>query len=83
MSNQNCRDLLSQLSDYVDGDLEVELCAQIEQHMAGCDNCRIMIDTLRKTIFLYKTQPQANVPERVHEELIKVLDLDKLLGYGM
>lgn len=82
MGNQNCRDLLGQLSDYIDGELEEELCAQIEQHMAGCDNCRIMIDTLRKTIILYKTQPQANVPDRVHEELVKMLDLDKRQGYG-
>jgi len=74
MSNPKCRDFLGQLSDYIDGELEEELCAQIEQHIAGCDNCRIMIDTLRKTIILYKTQPQANVPDRVHEALIKVLE---------
>lgn len=78
MDEKHCKELLGQLSAYIDGELEAELCAQIEQHMAGCENCRIMVDTLRRTIILYKTQPRADVPARVHQELVKVLELDRI-----
>ena len=40
-----CRELLKDLSDYVDGDLDETLCLEIEQHMAECDNCRVVVDT--------------------------------------
>ncbi len=82
MNEKRCKELLGQLSDYIDGELGAELCAEIERHLSGCDNCRVVVDTLRKTIILYKTQPRADVPDRVHEELIKVLDLDRLQGFG-
>ena len=48
-----CKEMLGSLSDYIDGDLEAQLCAEIEQHMAGCGNCRLVVDTLNKTVSLY------------------------------
>lgn len=53
-----CKALLVQIGDYIDGELEAELCAQLEQHLANCDNCRIMVDTTRKTVLLYRRQSQ-------------------------
>ena len=74
---ENCRDLLTSLSDYVDGDLQSELCAEIEQHMGDCENCRIVVDTLRKTIYLYHTTSvPPNVPDDVRQRLFHRLDLD-------
>jgi len=32
----NCRDWLGSLSDFVDGELQDALCAEIERHMADC-----------------------------------------------
>lgn len=49
-----CQALLSRLGDYIDGELEAALCAQIEQHLAGCNDCRVLVDTTRKTIRLYR-----------------------------
>lgn len=34
-----CRDVLAELSDYVDGDLPPARVTQIETHLAGCDWC--------------------------------------------
>lgn len=78
--NEHCRELLSSLSDYLNGELEQELCAKIERHMSGCENCRIVVDTLRKTIYLYKVNAEPpEVPETVRERLYRRLDLDDLL----
>ena len=50
---QRCREVLGQLNDYVDGALAAGLCRELEQHLAGCPNCQVVVDTLRQTIALY------------------------------
>lgn len=72
-----CRELLGQLSEYIDGELEDALCAELEAHLAGCTNCRVMVDTLRKTITLYHAQAPAELPSDVEERLYKVLKLEE------
>jgi len=72
-----CRELLDQLSEYVDGELEAALCAELEAHLATCTNCRVMVDTLRRTIVLYRTQAPADLPEEVEARLYQVLNLEK------
>lgn len=74
-----CRELLGNLSLYIDGEAEQALCDEIEAHMAECDNCRIMVDTLRKTITLYRAAPAEPLPDEVEERLYKRLDIDALL----
>lgn len=78
-----CENLLGSLSDYVDGSLREELCREIEEHMAGCENCRVVVDTLKKTVFLYHSSAGAeSVPAEVRERLYRALDLDDLLRRG-
>ena len=79
--HEECRQLLDSLSDYVDGDLQQELCDEIELHMKDCDNCRIVVDTLSKTISLYQTSSDpAIVPEEVRQRLYHRLDLDEFFN---
>jgi anti-sigma factor RsiW len=80
MDKQECQHLLGQLSDYVDGELERTMCEEIERHLAGCQNCRVVVDTLSKTVALYQTQGQTPVPGDVEERLYKVLDLECLIS---
>ena len=76
VNRQECQHLLGQLSDYVDGELEQTMCEEIEHHLADCQNCRIVVDTLSKTVALYQTQGQTLVPGEVEERLYKVLNLE-------
>jgi len=78
MDKHECQHLLGQLSDYVDGELEQAMCEEIERHLAGCQNCRIVVDTLSKTVRLYHTHGQDLVPGDVQERLFKVLNLENL-----
>lgn len=80
MSHEQCRYLLGSLSDYIDGALEESVCREIEQHLAGCENCRVVIDTLRKTVSLYHEEAQQETaPEGVHRRLFKRLNLDDFI----
>ena len=75
-----CRYLLGSLSEYIDETLEDELCAEIERHLAECENCRVVVDTLRKTIsIVHTTNCAPTMPEDVRERLLKRLDLDEYL----
>jgi anti-sigma factor RsiW len=71
-----CRQYLDSLSDYVDGDLGDELCREIEAHMAECENCRVVVNTLAKTVTLYHQLPAPEMPDVVKERLYKVLNLE-------
>ncbi len=83
MSKHNhvtCPDLLKDLSAYLDGELEETLCAEIEQHMNECENCRVVVDTMRKTVLLYQALPSEPLPDDVEERLFRRLELTDYLS---
>lgn len=73
----NCRGLIQEISAYLDGELGPELLADIEIHLERCKDCRLIVDTTRKTIEIYySTQPvplPTDVRERLHQALAKRL----------
>lgn len=76
----NCATFLEELSDYVDGVLGEALCREIERHIADCADCRVVVDTLKKTIYLYhETSVQAVIPTDVRERLFHRLDLEDFI----
>ncbi len=75
-----CKQMLGSLSEYIDGELQAELCAQLEEHIKDCDNCRIVVDTLKKTVELYEhANPTAALPHDVRERLFLKLELEGYL----
>ena len=81
--HSKCRSLLGYLSDYVDGDLSQDLCEEIENHLVECQDCHVVVDTLRKTISLYHAAAaeQAEVPAVVRERLFRTLNLDDYIRH--
>ncbi len=77
--HKNCKELLGSLSEYIDDELPVELCQEIEKHLEGCENCRIVLNTTRRTIDLVRAPANENVPVDVRERLFKRLNLDDYL----
>jgi anti-sigma factor RsiW len=79
MNEKNCKSLLGSLSDYVDGTAKEEFCQELERHLSDCENCRIVVDTLKKTVHLYHSNTDTALPVSVRERLFKSLDLDDYL----
>ncbi len=76
----NCEALLGSLSEYIDGELGPELCQEIEKHLAGCDNCRVVLNTTKRTIDLVQAPAEkTDLPDDVRERLFKRLNLDDYL----
>lgn len=75
---EDCRRFLAALGDYIDGVLDEALCRELERHMAECQNCRVVVDTMRKMIYLYQADAnETGVPGDVKERLFARLALDK------
>lgn len=75
--NLKCRDILTNLNDYIDGDLDRKLCQDIEAHIESCSDCQIVVNTLKKTIKLYQiTGQETALPEDVRKRLYARLNLD-------
>ena len=73
----NCPDILQNLNDYIDGELDQKICADIEAHIHACPTCQIVVNTLKKTIQLYQMSGQeTELPEDVRQRLFARLDLD-------
>jgi anti-sigma factor RsiW len=68
--------MLDQLSSYIDGELEAALCAELEAHLDGCPDCRVMVDTMRKTIILYRAHASGELPADAKDRLYRVLKID-------
>lgn len=76
----NCDKFLDSISEYVDGVLSDALCLELERHMADCEDCRVFVDTFKKTIYLYhKTAAPTEIPVDVRERLFHSLELDDFI----
>jgi len=73
----NCRGIVKELSNYLDEALDSTLRASIEKHLEHCEDCRVVVDTTKKTIQIYCNSEPAPLPEdtrnRLHEALAKRL----------
>lgn len=82
MAHKNCKHLLGSLSEYIDGSLGDEICAEIEKHLADCENCRVVVDSLKKTVYLYHLSAEdPKVPDGVRNRLLQRLDLKDLIDH--
>ena len=81
---RECKQLLGSLSEYIDGALQAELCSRIEEHLKDCEDCRIVVNTLRKTVELYEQQEPSDddLPDAVRERLFLKLELTDYLKKG-
>lgn len=68
-----CEELLKYLSDYIDQDLEEELTIGAQEHLATCQNCRVVLDTTKQTIFLFRQQGKRAIPAARRQHLFNQL----------
>jgi anti-sigma factor RsiW len=59
------------LSDYIDGEVSLELRHELERHLAECRTCQVLYDTTRKTLHIVTNAGSFEIPEVVSEQLVK------------
>jgi predicted anti-sigma-YlaC factor YlaD len=80
MEHIGCSELLKSIGDYLDGDIAPEICAELEEHIKSCEKCKVVVDTMKKTIYLYHEHSEINcIPGDVKEKLFQKLELKDYL----
>jgi hypothetical protein len=46
----SCADFITEISNYLEGDIVDEVRAQLEQHLSHCQTCTVLVDSTRKTL---------------------------------
>ena len=69
----NCKKVILELSSYLDGILDSSMRTDLEQHLSGCTDCRIVVDTCRKTIQIFCNSEPVPLPEDVRGRLHSAL----------
>jgi RNA polymerase sigma-70 factor (ECF subfamily) len=64
-SDPTCPDVLTLVSQHLEGDLDPGVCAAMEAHLAHCLHCRGTCESLKRTLALCRQLPTPEVPEPV------------------
>jgi anti-sigma factor RsiW len=83
MTPDECQEVFSRLSEYLDRDLPADLCDRIDAHIRDCPPCVQFVESLRKSTelcreFLARESP-GPLPEAMRKELLEAY---QSLGLG-
>jgi anti-sigma factor RsiW len=65
----NCKKVILELTSYLDGVLDASVRIDLEQHLSQCSDCRVVVDTTRKTIQIFCNSEPVPLPEDVRKRL--------------
>lgn len=63
----------SLLSDYIDKELDRDLREEINEMLCEDSSCEHLMNTLLKTVDMYRGMEMLEVPEETHEELLLII----------
>jgi len=68
-----CSRFVAGLNDYLDDALDARVRSRFERHVAHCARCRIVSETTRKTVELYRLFDACDVPPALESRLMAAL----------
>jgi anti-sigma factor RsiW len=69
-----CQELVTRLSDYIDGALDSALVDEVERHVATCHGCHVVLDTTQCTILLARAARTTALAEDRKRQLLAKLE---------
>jgi predicted anti-sigma-YlaC factor YlaD len=73
--SHHCRRMVSVFSDYLDRDMRESVCRKVDEHLKDCPECKVYLDTLNRTITLYRDLGDVAVPGPVQRRLFATIRL--------
>ena len=71
-----CEEVWVEVSNYLDGQVELGLRSDIEQHVRGCKRCAAVLDGMRNVVELYGDERMLEVPVGFSHRLHRRLESD-------
>lgn len=69
----NCKNVVRELSSYLNGELDTRVMADLERHLNNCEDCRLVVDTTKKTVQIFCNSEPVPLPADTRERLHKAL----------
>ncbi len=73
----NCKGVIREISNYIDGDLDLAMKQELERHLEHCEDCQMVVDQTRLTVEVFcDSQPvelPGDVKSRLHDALRRKL----------
>jgi len=73
----NCKSVIREISDYIDGDLDLSVKQELERHLEDCEDCKMVVDQTRLTVEVFCDSKPVELPgdvkSRLHEALRRKL----------
>jgi anti-sigma factor RsiW len=69
----NCKGVIREISNYIDGALDPAVQQELERHLGHCEDCKMVVDQTKLTVDVFcDSEPvelPAEVKTRLHEAL--------------
>ncbi|MFH1861869.1 MAG: hypothetical protein ABH878_03560 [bacterium] len=66
---EECKPFWERLCESLGEDLNSSLCVELREHLEACPECSLQIDTIKRTVEIYRALPSAEVPGAVQRRL--------------
>ena len=65
----NCKGVIRELSNYIDGDVDPGLKTELERHLNHCEDCTMIVDQTKKSIEILCDSKPVELPSNVRSRL--------------
>lgn len=65
----SCKDFIAQLGNYLEDDLAAELRLALDQHLASCTTCQVIVDSSKKTLTIVTESGEFELSQRLSESV--------------
>ncbi len=65
----NCKGVIREISDYIDGDLDLSVKQELERHLEDCGDCKMVVDQTRLTVEVFCDSKPVELPAEVRSRL--------------
>jgi anti-sigma factor RsiW len=74
----NCDAVIREISNYIDGELDVVAKQELEVHLDCCKECAVVVDQTKLTVKVFCDEEPVELPpdvkSRLHEALLKKIN---------
>lgn len=71
----SCSDVAKHVQIHLDAEMMSPAFREIRKHLRRCSDCSTYLDSLKKTVFLYRRSPDSHAPAMMREKLFTVLEI--------
>jgi anti-sigma factor RsiW len=65
----NCQGVILEISNYIDGELDLSAKQELESHLVDCEDCKMVVDQTRLTVEVFCDSKPVELPAEVRSRL--------------